>query len=118
MSLFVYPPIAVNTTGLATEAKQDVTNTKLDTLHTDIGSTNTKLDTLHTDIGSTNTKLDTLSAKTAKTGFFTKSYDQIVPTTDATHDYYTSKLATVSQQVLTITYADATKAVATDYKVV
>jgi hypothetical protein len=44
------------------------TNTKLDTLHTDLDttihgdltSTNTKLDTLHTDITSTNTKLDTL----------------------------------------------------------
>jgi hypothetical protein len=90
MTLFVYPPITVATTGLATEAKQDVTNTKL----------------------------DTLSSKTAQTGFFTLAYDQIVPTTDATHDYYTSKLAGVSKQVLTITYADATKAVATDYKVV
>lgn len=99
MSLFVWPPQNINTTGLATEAKQDVTNTKLDTLHTDTAAVTTRLNQMGA-------------------AFFTKAFDEIVPTTDATHDIYTSKLATVTQQTLTITYSDATKSTVTSYKVV
>lgn len=96
MTLFVYPPISVNTAGLATEAKQD-----------DIIS----------EISTANSTLTALDLKTAQVGFFTKPYDEIIPSSDATHDYYQTKLALVTQQVLTVTYADATKAVVTNYKV-
>jgi hypothetical protein len=55
---------------------------------------------------------------TRPVGFFTLPYDQIVPTYGATSDTYVSKLAGVTQQTLTITYADGTKAVATNFQVV
>lgn len=63
MALFVWPPQNINTTGLATEAKQDVTNTKLDTLIAKDFATSAKQDTLAGKVDSTNTKLDTLIAK-------------------------------------------------------
>jgi hypothetical protein len=72
-------------------------------------------------VGSTNTKLDSLQTQVNALGkgFFFKPYDEIVASVDATHDYFTSKLATVTQQVLTVTYSDATKDASTaNYKVV
>ena len=52
-------------------------------------------------------------------GFFFKPYDELSANySGATTDVWTSKLATVTQQVLTITYADSTKAQITNVKVV
>jgi hypothetical protein len=51
-------------------------------------------------------------------GFFTLPYDQIVPTYNVDNDVYVSKLSGVTQQTLTITYSDGTKAVATNFQVV
>lgn len=112
-------------------------NTKLDTLHTDmvdvkgyvdgletlVGTTNSTLTTidghidgLETLVTGTNTKLDTLIG----IGFpFNKPYDELVASVDATHDYFTTKLATVTQQVLTVTYTGTDKDASTaNYKVV
>lgn len=84
----------------------------VDGIETAIASTNTKID-------STNTKLDTLTAKAAAGFPFTKPFDELESSVDATHDYFTTKLATVVQQVLTVTYTDATKDSSTaNYKVV
>lgn len=66
----------------------------------------------------------TLAAANAKLGavakgFFTLPYDELSANyAGATTDVWTSKLATVVQQVLTITYTDATKAVISGVKVV
>jgi hypothetical protein len=64
------------------------------------------------------TNIATMTLNTRPIGFFTLPYDQIVPTFGATTDEYVSKKAGVVVQTLTITYADGTKAVATDYSVV
>ena len=66
MKFFNFPAQSISTTGLATDTGQALTNTKLDTLHTDIGLTNTKLDTLNTatalqSIKQTTSLLDTSS---------------------------------------------------------
>jgi hypothetical protein len=66
----------------------------------------------------TATNISQIEVNTRKVGFFTLPYDQIVPTFGATTDEYVSKLGGVTQQTLTITYADGTKAVATNFQVV
>ena len=104
--------IPVDTTGLATEAKQDTANASL-------AAIDASTDGLEALVGSTNAKLDTLTLKVGAGFPFTKEYDELVASVDATHDYFTTKLAGVSQQVLTVTYSDATKDASTaNYKVV
>lgn len=64
------------------------------------------------------TKVVEINAK-SPAAFLTKPYDQIVPdVSGAKTKVYTSKLAGVTQQTLTITYTDATKRTPSDYKVV
>jgi hypothetical protein len=94
MSIYIYPPSgSVTITGVATEA----TLSNIAAIEADI-LTQTNA------IGK---------------GLFFKPYDEIVPNfAGSTTDVYTSKLATVTQQTLTITYADSSKAVMTNIKVV
>jgi hypothetical protein len=98
------------------------TNTKLDTLHTDIATTVVgHIDGIETLIGTTNTNVAAVTTRLNQMGsaLFTKAYDELDASVDATHDYYVTKLATVTQQTLTITYSDATKDTSTaNYKVV
>lgn len=64
MKIYQYPPIEdviLDTTGLATETKQNATNTKLDTLIAKDFATSAKQDT-------SNTKLDTIITNTALIG--------------------------------------------------
>ena len=63
MTVFTFPAQQIDTTGLATEAKQDDIITALNTLDTDLTATNTKLDTVNTNIGTTNTTLSTIDGK-------------------------------------------------------
>lgn len=136
MALFVWPPQNINTTGLATEAKQDVTNTKLDTLiakdfatsakqDTLAGkidtlnakdfATSAKQDTLAGKVDSTNTKLDTLIAKDFATETTLQktrkwpyaTFAKIVPTSDVNNEYYTYKTSG------DVTVGTITKAIAT-----
>jgi hypothetical protein len=89
----------------------------IDGLETAIASTNTKLDTINGNVTDIETLTTTLLNKT-QAGLFTSIFDEIVPTVDTTHDYYLTKLAASDRQLLTITYADATKAVTTNIKVI
>lgn len=122
MALFVWPPQNVNTSGLATEAKQDVTNTKLDTIagyvdgiETAVASTNTKLDTIDGHIDGIEGALTTLNAKDfateatlAKTRKWPyATHAKIVPTSDVNNEYYTYKTSG-DVTVGTITKAKAT----------
>jgi hypothetical protein len=117
MALFVWPPQNVNTTGLATEAKQDTliaavdgVEGKLDTLIAKDFATSAKQDT-------TNTKLDTLIAKDFATEVTLQklrewpyaTWDKQALTEGATTDTwtYTSGVSTVG--TITITYTDSTK---------
>lgn len=96
----------------------------IDNLETLITSTNSKLDTLIAKDYATQTTLasvlvDTTAIKNKTAAvFFTKSYDQIVPSVTATEDVYTTKLLGVTQQTLTVTYSDSTKSTVTNYQVV
>lgn len=94
MSLFIYPPAASSLpANAATETTQLAVKADLDTVVTNVSSL-------------------------AK-GFFTLTFDEIsIDKTGLTTDVYTSKLATVSRQVLTITYSDSTKSNMTNVKVV
>lgn len=56
MAVFVYPPVSVDTTGLATEAKQDV-------IITEIQSTNTKLDDVNAELDTQTTRLTSIDGK-------------------------------------------------------
>jgi hypothetical protein len=124
MALFVWPPQNVNTTGLATETKQDDIIDAVDGVETLIGATNTKLDTLNAkDFATsakqdtTNTKLDSLIAKDFATETTLQklrewpyaTWDKQALTEGATTDTwtYTSGVSTVG--TITITYTDATK---------
>jgi hypothetical protein len=124
MALFVWPPQNVNTTGLATETKQDDIIDAVDGVETLIGATNTKLDTLNAkDFATsakqdaTNTKLDSLIAKDFATEATLQklrewpyaTWDKQALTEGATTDTwtYTSGVSTVG--TITITYTDATK---------
>lgn len=107
MAVYVYPPLIVSTGALATEATLDAIKTLLDANVAVPVATAAKQDTLQTQMNAVNK------------GFFSKPYDeQDADYSGATTDVWTSKLATVTQQTLTITYADATKAVITNVKVV
>ena len=89
MSVYVYPPTAAPA-GIATEAT-------LDDIKTEVVAINLK----------------------TPAAMLTKRFDQIVPDfTGVLTKVYTTKLAGVSQEVLTITYTDATKTVPSDWKVV
>lgn len=130
MTIFVWPPLQIDTSAIASEATLldikgavDQLEGYVDGIETLIGTSNTNTGNIATDVGlikgyvdGIEGKIDSLIAFGGAT-FFTKPYDQIVPSTDATHDYYTSKLAAASQQVLTITYSDATKATISDISV-
>lgn len=117
MALFVWPPQSVNTTGLATEAKQDVTNTKLDTLHSDIGSTNTKLDTLNAKDFATSAKQDTTNTLLSDRlgGSLVPSKFDYIGYTDGgateTFVYKTGGTGGTTVKTIVVTYSDATKAV-------
>lgn len=69
MALFTWPPQNINTAGIATEAKQDVTNTKLDALIAKNFATETTLAAMSAaqataaNQATANGKLDTLIAK-------------------------------------------------------
>ena len=93
MTLFIYPPTTI--AGGATEA----------TLLTISGNI-ADLETLSTAI------LNKLGASA-----FTLTFDQQVFTYDATRDYIQTKLAASDRQLMTITYADATKQQITDITV-
>ena len=115
MALFVWPPQNVNTTGLATEDKQDDIVTKLDGIETAVASTNTKLDTIDGHIDGIEGELATLNAKdfatettlqkTRKWPYAT--YSTITPTEDVNNEYYTYKNSG-GTTVGTITIAKAT----------
>jgi hypothetical protein len=90
MTVFVYPPLSVSSGNIATETTLDAIKTLLDT-----------------------------QVAALNKGFFSKPYDELsADYAGSTTDVWTSKLATVTQQVLTITYADSTKAQITNVKVV
>ena len=128
MALFVWPPQNINTTGLATEAKQDDIIAAVDGVETLITDTNSKLDTLNgTDFANsanqdtTNSKLDTLIAKdfateatlekTRKWPYAT--FDAQVLTSGATTDswaYKTGGAGGTTVGTILITYSDNTKA--------
>ena len=89
MSVYIYPPAAAQAGG-ATEAT-------LADIETQVTEINTK----------------------SGASFFTLPYDEMdVNESGATTDVYTTKLATVTQQTMTITYANATKQNITNIKVV
>ena len=97
----------LNAKDFATSAKQDSGNTSLATIAGKDFATSAKQDLLQTQMNAVNK------------GFFSKPYDELSANyAGATTDVWTSKLATVTQQTLTITYADSTKAVITNVKVV
>lgn len=100
---------SIDESTLATAAKQDTQSTKLDTLHTDLGTTIAgKLDTLHSDIGTTlhadvdglEAKLDTLHS----------DLDNVEPKLDTLHtDLATTlagKLDTLHTDIGTTLHAD------------
>lgn len=101
MALFVWPPQNVNTSGLATEAKQDVTNTKLDTIAGYVDGIEGALTTLNAKDFATEATL----AKTRKWPYATHA--KIVPTSDVNNEYYTYKTSG-DVTVGTITKAKAT----------
>jgi len=105
MTLFVWPPQNINTTGLATEAKQDATNTKLDTLNAKDFATQTTLNALKTSVEAR------LSGS-----FVPAAYDYMTYTSGATSDTYVFKLGGAggtTVKTLVINYVDSTKAVIT-----
>jgi hypothetical protein len=89
MSVYVYPPTAAPA-GIATEAT----------------------------LADIKTEVTEINAKTGAS-FFTLPYDEMdVDESGALTDVYTTKLATVTQQTMTITYSSATKQSITNIKVV
>jgi hypothetical protein len=48
MGYFKFPPISIDTSGLATEAKQDTIITEIQTANTELGDINTELDNITT----------------------------------------------------------------------
>ncbi len=78
MSLFVYPPVNVNTSGLASEAKQDVIISELQDIEADIEAGNTaqatsanqalviaELQDIEADVEAGNTTLSTIASNTS-----------------------------------------------------
>ena len=89
MSVYIYPPTAAQAGG-ATEAT----------------------------LADIETQVTAINAK-SPAAMLTKRFDQIVPNfSGALTKVYTTKLAGVTQEVLTITYTDATKTTPSDWKVV
>lgn len=146
MSLFLWPPNII--TGVATEATAldilatvdgvetligttntntantktavdsvktavDLTTTAVNTVNTTTGTVKTAVDAVKTSVDAVTTRLNTMP-----TAFFTKPFDEITPTASATEDIFTSRLASVVQQILTIYYSSAAKTTVTNYKVV
>jgi hypothetical protein len=106
MSLFIYPPLVI--AGGSTEVTAAAILDAVDGLETLVTSSNTKLDTLHTDV-------EALTDKTPAV-FFTKKFDEIAESEDATHNYYQTKLVGVNQELLTTTFVDASKAKVVNHK--
>lgn len=124
MALFVWPPQNINTTGLATEAKQDVIIAAIGGVETLITDTNSKLDTLNsTDFATsakqdtTNGKLDTLIAKDFATEATLQklrewpyaTWDKQALTEGATTDTWTYTSGVTTVGTITITYTDTGK---------
>lgn len=134
MTLFVWPPQNINTTGLATEATLLTIDGHVDGLETLVTATNTKLqdiitingvidghvDGLETLVTATNAKLDTLNAKDfatettlAKTRKWPyTNFDAQVLTQGALTDTWQYKTGGSSGTVvgtILITYTDTTK---------
>jgi hypothetical protein len=124
MTLFVWPPQNINTTGLATEAKQDDIINAVDGVETLIGETNTKLDTLNAkDFATaakqdtTNTKLDSLIAKDFATETTLQklrewpyaTWDKQALAEGVADDVWTYTSGATVVGTITITYTDATK---------
>jgi hypothetical protein len=131
MTLFVWPPQNINTTGLATEAKQDDIIDAVDGVETLIGATNTKLDTLNAkDFAtaakqdSTNIRLDTLhfdlltlaAIDYAKETTLQKlrewpyaTWDKQALAEGVADDVWTYTSGATVVGTITITYTDATK---------
>jgi hypothetical protein len=131
MALFVWPPQNINTTGLATEAKQDVIIAAIDGVETLITDTNSKLDTLNSTDFATSAKQDTiighidgiegaLATLNAK-DFATETtlqklrewpyatWDKQALTEGATTDTWTYTSGVTTVGTITITYTDTGK---------
>ena len=63
MSQFIYPPVTVDTTGLATEAKQDIIISELEDVNTELGSQSTTLSSIDGKDFATETTLSSIDGK-------------------------------------------------------
>jgi hypothetical protein len=105
MSLFVYPPVNVSITGVATEAT-------LQAVKTAVNSIDTKLDSVATQ--TTVNDIKTIIDGRLSGSLVPKAFDAIVPTFGATTDayaYYTGGTGGTLLKTVTITYTDSTKSV-------
>jgi hypothetical protein len=103
MTLFVWPPQSINTSGLATSAGQTATNTKLDTIAGYV-------DGLEALVGTTNTVLsDRLSGSLVPAKFDYIGYTD--GGASETFVYKTGGSGGTTQKTITVTYADSSKAV-------
>lgn len=110
MTLFVWPPQNVNTTGLATEAKQDVTNTKLDTIAGYVDGIETLIGTTNTNTSNVNTVLsDRLSGSLVPAKFDYIGYTDGGAT--ETFVYKTGGSGGTTQKTVIVTYTDSSKAI-------
>ena len=110
MTLFVWPPQSINTSGLATSAGQTTTNTKLDTIAGYVDGLETLVGTTNTNTGNVNTVLsDRLSGSLVPAKFDYIGYTD--GGASETFVYKTGGSGGTTQKTITVTYADSSKAV-------
>lgn len=95
----------LNATDFATEAKQDSQITELQSINSELDAQTALLTTIDADTSAISASISAINNKLAAS-FFTLPYDQIQVTAKTADGPTTilSKLATVTQQTLTITY--------------
>lgn len=100
--VFIYPPVSIDTTGLATEAKQDVmiselqdVNTELDLHTTELQAVNTELDAQTVLLGAIDTELDSQTALLTTIDTELDSQTALLTTIDAELDAQTVLLTSL-----------------------